>query len=126
VARELHLDILAPAKISSSFVDLFEVIADPSRRRLIELLAEGERQVGSLVPHFEISFSAISQHLRVLSEAKLVKVRRVGRTQVYSFCPQQMDPVAHWVTRHAEQFWREKTLKLGTVLKRITSETSKE
>jgi DNA-binding transcriptional ArsR family regulator len=102
-------------------MDVFDVIADPSRRRLIELLAEGEQQVSSLVPHFDISFSAISQHLRVLSEAKLVKVRRVGRMQVYSYCPQPMDPVALWVTRHAEQFWRRKTTKLGGVLKRIAA-----
>src|SRR5918999_6504290 len=61
----------------------YQAIADPTRRRIIEVLAQGERSVKDLVPRFPISQPALSQHLRVLREAGLVRVRRHGRFRVY-------------------------------------------
>jgi len=103
-------------------VDPFEVIADPTRRRLIELLAEGERPAGELVAHFDVSFSAISQQLRILSEASFVESRREGRRQVYRLQPESLDPVAHWLTLYARNFWQKKLHKLGGVLRRMKDE----
>jgi len=104
-------------------VDVFGVIADPTRRKLIELLADGEHQVNELVAHFDISFSAISQQLRILSDANLVQSRREGRTQLYRLEPGNLDPVAEWLSRYARSFWSKKLQNLDGVLKRIKDAT---
>lgn len=104
-------------------MDTFELIADPTRRRLIELLTEGERAAGELVSHFDVSFSAISQQLRILSEANLVQSRRDGRRQLYRLRPQGLDPVADWFARYARSFWEKKLRNLDGVLRRMNDET---
>jgi len=104
-------------------MDAFEVIADPTRRRLIELLHDGEQYVGELVAGTGASFSAVSQHLRVLTEGNFVASRREGRRQIYRFQPGSMDPVAEWVAAQARQFWKKRFDKLGGVLERLKHES---
>lgn len=99
------------------------MIADPTRRKLIELLADGEHPVSELVAHFDISFSAISQQLRILSDANLVRSRREGRSQLYRLGPGRLDPVGEWLSRYAKSFWSKKLQNLDGVLKRIKNET---
>jgi DNA-binding transcriptional ArsR family regulator len=64
--------------------DLLAAVAEPSRRRLLQLLAGGEQSVNDLAAHFTVTRSAISQHLAILVEAGLVTRRRDGRFQHYS------------------------------------------
>src|SRR5215831_12716938 len=97
-------------------MDAFEAIGDPTRRSLIELLSEGERSAGDLVAHFDLSFSAISQQLRILSEAGIVAVRRQGRQRVYRLEPRGLDPVAAWTAQYARRFWERKLRDLGRLL----------
>jgi len=80
-------------------MDAFEAIGEPTRRILIELLSEGERSAGELVSHFDISFSAVSQQLRLLSEAGIVTVRRQGRQRFYRLEPDGLDPLAAWTVK---------------------------
>jgi DNA-binding transcriptional ArsR family regulator len=103
-------------------VDSFDAIADPTRRKLIELLTEGERPAGELAAQFDISFPAISQQLRILSEAGLVQARREGRKQVYRLNPESLDPVAEWLTQYATNFWKKKLNRLGGVLAKMKQE----
>jgi uncharacterized protein (TIGR03086 family) len=70
--------------------DLVSVLAEPNRRRLLELLVEGEQSVGSLAAHFGVTRSAISQHLGVLAGAGLVAGRREGRHRYYRLIPEGM------------------------------------
>lgn len=98
------------------------MIADPTRRRLIELLTDREYQAGELVRHFDVSFSAISQQLRILSVANLVQARREGRKQIYRLNPESLDPVADWLSRYARTFWKQKLNDLGGVIRRMTDE----
>jgi len=100
-------------------MDAFEVIGDPTRRSLIDLLSEGERPAGELVAHFDVSFSAISQQLRILSEVGLVTSRRQGRQRLYRLEADALDPVAAWVAQYAHRFWDRKMQKLGGVLQRM-------
>ena len=100
-------------------MDAFEVIGDPTRRRLIELLAEGERPAGDLASHFDTSFSAVSQQLRILSEAGIVASRREGRQRLYRIEADGLDPVAAWVAQYARRFWERKLRGLGGVLERM-------
>ncbi len=63
--------------------DLWEVISDPHRRALVQLLADGEKSVSALAARFPVSRSAISQHLLLLVEAGLVTARKEGRNRLY-------------------------------------------
>jgi DNA-binding transcriptional ArsR family regulator len=70
--------------------DLVAAVAEPNRRRLLQLLGHGEQTVTALASNFTVSRSAISQHLGVLAEAGLVVSRRDGRFQYYSLIPEGM------------------------------------
>jgi DNA-binding transcriptional ArsR family regulator len=92
---------------------VFHAIADPTRRALLDLLSEGERPVHELAAHFEMTLSAVSQHLKVLREVGLVSERREGRQRLYRFHPEHLGEVAEWVRQHYERFWRERLSALG-------------
>jgi len=70
--------------------DLVAAVAEPNRRRLLQLLGHGEQAVTALASNFTVSRSAISQHLGVLTQAGLVVSRRDGRFQYYRLKPEGM------------------------------------
>lgn len=72
-------------------------LADPTRRRIIELLAERERTAGELVDEFDMSAPAISQHLKVLREAGLVLARAEGKSRVQMLNPTAFDELDAWL-----------------------------
>jgi DNA-binding transcriptional ArsR family regulator len=85
--------------------DVFNAIAEPRRRQIIEMLADtGELPVGDLVRRLRIPQPAVSKHLGVLRSVRLVSVNRRGRSRVYRLDPQQLKPVHDWV-KHYERFW---------------------
>ena len=86
--------------------DVFHAIADPKRRHILDLLLDGERPVQALVAEFDVSFAAISQHLRVLREAGLVARRIEGRQHMYCSQPEALATVLEWTARH-RAFWQE-------------------
>ena len=90
-------------------------ISDPHRRRVLDLLAEGERSVSQLLGHFSFSQPALSKHLRVLREAGLVVAHKMGRERRYSLRAEGLKSVADWV-RTYERFWTERLDVLGDVL----------
>jgi DNA-binding transcriptional ArsR family regulator len=81
-----------------------EALADPTRRRIVEILAEGERSAGELASHFDTSRPGISRHLRVLREHKLVHARDDGRKRFYSLDPQPLAELDEWLERY-RVFW---------------------
>jgi DNA-binding transcriptional ArsR family regulator len=97
--------------------DVFQAIADPTRRGILDLLAGGEQPVGVLARQFGVTLSAISQHMRVLREVGLVGVRRVGRERRYRLNADPLKEVSVWLTSY-ERFWREKLDALGEHLER--------
>lgn len=74
-------------------------IADPTRRRIVELLAERERTAGELVREFDLTAPAISQHLKVLHEAGLVTVRPEGRSRVQLLNPDGLGELDVWLEK---------------------------
>jgi DNA-binding transcriptional ArsR family regulator len=74
-------------------------IADPTRRRIVELLAVRERTAGELVDEFDMSAPAISQHLRVLREAGLVTVRAEGQSRIQSLNPGGLGDLEGWLEK---------------------------
>lgn len=79
-------------------------IADPTRRRIVELLAERDRTAGELVKEFDVSAPAISQHLKVLRDAGLVTTRAEGQTRIQALNPAGLDELDAWLHRTRE-FW---------------------
>ena len=74
-------------------------IADPTRRRIVELLAVHERTAGELVDEFDMSAPAISQHLKVLREAGLVTTRAEGQSRIQSLNPDGFDELDTWLEK---------------------------
>jgi DNA-binding transcriptional ArsR family regulator len=74
-------------------------IADPTRRRIVELLAVRERSAGELVEEFEISAPAISQHLNVLRAAGLVTTRVEGQSRIQALNPDGLDEIESWLEK---------------------------
>lgn len=79
-------------------------LADPTRRRIVELLAQRDRTAGELVDEFDLSAPAISQHLNVLRNAGLVISRVEGQSRIQSLNPAGLDEIELWLER-TRQFW---------------------
>lgn len=80
----------------STKTDAFMAFAHPIRRKVVEMLSEGELTVGELAEPFKVSLPAMSQHLQVLRKAKVVRQRRLGRQRVYKLNPAPIREVADW------------------------------
>src|SRR5437588_12808244 len=77
---------------------VFDVLAEPNRRRILDLLAGGERPVGELVDRLELSQPAVSKHLRILREAGLVEVRGEAQRRLYSVRPEPLRAIYDWLS----------------------------
>jgi DNA-binding transcriptional ArsR family regulator len=100
---------------STASADIFQAIADPTRRAILDCLQRGEQPVKHLAEPFTMSLPAISQHLQVLCEAGLVTQRRSGRQRIYQLNPASLKLVSDWVSQY-EQFWTTKLDALGKYL----------
>lgn len=81
-----------------------EALADPTRRRIVELLARRDRTAGEIVQEFDMSAPAISQHLNVLREAGLVVTRAEGQQRIQSLNPAGLDEIGAWLEK-TRGFW---------------------
>ena len=99
--------------------DVFHAVADPTRRALLDLLAQGDEAVNSLAKRFAMSRPAISQHLAILLKTRLVRARRVGRERRYRLQPQPLEEIYDWVALY-ERFWTNKLSALGEHLRKRT------
>ena len=95
--------------------DVFTAIAHPARRQLLDLLAERERSVSQLAEPFAMSRPAVSQHLRILLDAGLVRERRAGRERRYALQAQRLLEVQRWLQTY-RRFWHLKLEALGRYL----------
>jgi DNA-binding transcriptional ArsR family regulator len=95
--------------------DIFRALGDPTRRAIYERLIAQEDSVSGLTARFAVSQPAISQHLKVLRDTGLVRVRREGREAHYSAGPEGLKPLFDWMA-HYEKFWRSREAKLKHVL----------
>jgi DNA-binding transcriptional ArsR family regulator len=102
-------------------VEAFDVLGDPVRRRVLELLANDELAAGQVVDavreEFGISQPAVSQHLRVLRESGFAHVRVDGNRRLYSVNPERLDAVEEWIAG-LRRAWEQRLDALGTELAR--------
>jgi DNA-binding transcriptional ArsR family regulator len=84
----------------------FEVVAEPSRRRILDLLRVDDRPVNDLVDELGLSQPAVSKHLRVLRDAGLVDVRRDAQRRIYRLVPEPLVEIDDWLTPFREAWAR--------------------
>jgi len=97
-------------------MDMFVALADPTRRTILEILASsGELAATAIYEHFPVSPQAVSQHLKVLREARLVEMEKRAQKHVYRLNPQTLSQFEAWV-RQTKQMWEERFAALDQVL----------
>jgi DNA-binding transcriptional ArsR family regulator len=90
---------------SAAHSDVFNAVADPTRRAILDRLRRGPSPVNELASGFRVSRPAISKHLRVLRTARLVRETKEGRQRFYELEPQRIQEVAKWAEQYRE-FWQ--------------------
>lgn len=100
-----------------------EAIADPTRRRIVEMLAARDLTVGEIVEEFDMSTPAISQHLKVLREAGLVDSRVVGQSRIQSLKPEGLQQIQSWLVS-TMNCWNQRLDALEAALRADTTTPS--
>ena len=80
-------------------MDTLAALTDPTRRRIVELLAQGRRMAGELVAQYPISQSVVSRYLRVLREAEIVETVPSAQRRIYRLRPESLDALDAWLTQ---------------------------
>lgn len=91
--------------------DVFHAVADPNRRQMLDVLRSGEESVGALVEATGLSYSLVSQHLRVLLDANTVVRRPEGRQRIYQLNAAPLRIVRDWSAEY-EVFWSQRIARL--------------
>ena len=96
--------------------DVYDAVADPTRRKLLRMLADVEElPLHELTVHFQMGRTAVSKHLAILKDADLVIARKVGRETRYRLNPTPLKEIQDWVSFY-EGFWKERIAKLHLIL----------
>jgi len=96
-------------------VDVFQALADPTRRRIVEALRGGEQQVGDVVAKAGIHQSGVSRHLRILHESGFVTVRPDGQRRFYALRPAPFRELDRWLSSYRE-LWEARLDRFGAAL----------
>jgi DNA-binding transcriptional ArsR family regulator len=106
--------------------DVFQVLADPTRRRIVEVLRGGERSVGELVQAVDIGQPGVSRQLAILEDADFVTVRPDGRRRYYALRPEPFEELSRFVTTY-RAIWEGRLDRLAAELdRRHRNKTNKE
>ncbi|MCL4166828.1 UNVERIFIED_CONTAM: hypothetical protein GTU68_020546 [Idotea baltica] len=103
--------------------DVFQAIADPVRREIIELLAEDTLSVNSIAEKFEISRPAISKHLKILKECELIDFKKEGRERLCFIQPKNLIPAFMWIEKYRE-LWEGKLDSFDRYLAELQSKNN--
>lgn len=98
-------------------MDAFQAIADPTRRRIVEALRSGERQVGELVEKAGVHQSGVSRHLRILQQGGFVSMRAEGQRHLYSLQPEPFRELDQWLAKYRD-IWEARLDRFGVALKK--------
>lgn len=97
--------------------DPFQALADPTRRRIVELLRKGELQVNDVVEAVDVHQSGVSRHLRILLEAGFVKMRPDGQRRLYALDPRPFRELEAWLQAF-EETWNDRLDRFGAALEK--------
>ena len=104
--------------------DVFQAIADPTRRKIINMIAFKSQNLNAISENFDVSRQAISLHIKVLTECGLITVTKQGRERYCSVDPKKLSEVAEWIEPF-RKMWEEHFDRLGQVLKDMSSEKNR-
>jgi DNA-binding transcriptional ArsR family regulator len=103
--------------------DVFQAIADPTRRAILGLIAFQAMTPNALAEHFDMSRQAVSKHIQILKESRLIKQKQTGREIFYHLSAQKLKEVDDWLSTF-RMHWEEKFQQLDQVLKTIKNKKS--
>jgi DNA-binding transcriptional ArsR family regulator len=106
---------------AATTTDVFNAIAEPRRRTIIDVLARGDQAVGQIMARLRIAQPAVSKHLGVLRKVGLVSVRKQGRLRLYRLNARELKPVHDWA-RKFEEFWTHQLDRIKDRAERKTRE----
>ena len=98
--------------------DIFQAIADPTRRAILALLALQAMTPNAIAEHFHTSRQAISKHIKILNECSMLEQQQTGREIYYYFNPQKMKEVDKWLEQFRQK-WESRYTNLDAVLKQL-------
>ncbi|SOC41814.1 ArsR/SmtB family transcription factor [Ureibacillus acetophenoni] len=99
--------------------DVFQAIADPSRRKVLQLLSNKNQSIAELASHFDISRTAVVKHINILAEAGLISGKKQGKEKIYELQPESLKELKDWLA-YFEQFWHNKLTKFKYVVENDT------
>ncbi|EON73740.1 ArsR/SmtB family transcription factor [Lysinibacillus sphaericus] len=91
--------------------DVFQAIADPTRRHVLQLLAASDKPITLISEHFAISRTAVVKHLKILEQAELVSAQKKGREKIYSLHVERLKEIEDWL-QYFDLFWDNKLAQL--------------
>jgi DNA-binding transcriptional ArsR family regulator len=103
---------------AATTADAFNAVAEPRRRQILDVLADGEQPVNELVVRLGLAQPQVSKHLRVLREVGAVEVRESGRQRLYRLNGKALKPIHDWVSGY-ERLWSERFDALDVVLQEL-------
>jgi DNA-binding transcriptional ArsR family regulator len=104
--------------------DVFQAIADPTRREIIDLLANQPLNLNAIAEHFDVTRPAISNHIKILDECGIVEIERVGRERVCKIRPDRLKQVSDWIGKY-EDLWIQKIESFEKYLYQLKSKRKK-
>jgi DNA-binding transcriptional ArsR family regulator len=96
-------------------LDAFQVIGDPSRRKMLMLLSENSLTINSLADNFDMSRPAVSKHLKILQNAGFISIQDIGRERYCTLKKDGFEEIQAWIA-HFDEFWLSKLKKLEALL----------
>jgi DNA-binding transcriptional ArsR family regulator len=96
-------------------LDAFQVIGDPSRRKMLMLLSADSLTINSLAENFDMSRPAVSKHIKILHNAGFISIRDIGRERYCTLKKDGFEELQSWIS-YFDQFWASKLKKLETLL----------
>ncbi len=101
--------------------DVFQAIADPTRRQIIEMVARQPLNLNAIAENFDVSRQAVSLHVKILTECGLIIIKKQGRARYCEAKLDQLNEVAEWVN-YCRQFWTTQLSSLGKYLDKVQSD----
>jgi DNA-binding transcriptional ArsR family regulator len=105
--------------------DVFQAIADPTRRQIIDLIANDAMTLNAIAEKFDISRPAISQHIKILAECGIIEIEQKGRERYCKIQPRSLIPAFLWMEQHQKQ-WEEKLDSFENYLKKLQAKNKKQ
>ncbi len=106
--------------MAQSTLDAFQVIGDPSRRKMLMLLSSDSMTINNLAENFDMSRPAVSKHVKILYNAGFISIRDIGRERYCTLKKDGFDELQNWIS-YFDRFWTSKLKKLETLLNNKSS-----